>query len=45
MGGDRERRQTNRPGLRLCVDSTDRRRDEGLNVLTVVADAELQGVR
>ncbi len=39
MGGDRERRQTIGRGLRLCVDSRgERRRDEGLNVLTVVAD-------
>ncbi len=39
MGGDRERRQTVGRGLRLCVDkSGERRRDEGLNVLTVVAD-------
>ena len=39
MGGDRERRQTIGRGLRLCVDSKgERRRDEGLNVLTVVAE-------
>jgi type III restriction enzyme len=39
MGGDRERRQTVGRGLRLCVDKTgERRRDEGLNVLTVIAD-------
>lgn len=39
MGGDRERRQTIGRGLRLCVDKHgDRRRDAGLNVLTVVAD-------
>lgn len=39
MGVDRERRQTIGRGLRLCVDSTgERRRDEGLNVLTVIAD-------
>ena len=39
MGGDRERRQTIGRGLRLCVDKHgERRRDEGLNVLTVVAD-------
>ncbi len=38
-GTDRERRQTIGRGLRLCVDSKgERRRDEGLNVLTVVAD-------
>jgi type III restriction enzyme len=39
MKGDRERRQSIGRGLRLCVDSQgDRRRDEGLNVLTVIAD-------
>ena len=39
MAGDRERRQTIGRGLRLCVDAHgERRRDEGLNVLTVVAD-------
>lgn len=39
MGGDRERRQTIGRGLRLCVDSKgERRRDEGLNVLTVIAE-------
>jgi len=39
MAGDRERRQTIGRGLRLCVDKHgDRRRDAGLNVLTVVAD-------
>ena len=39
MGGERERRQTIGRGLRLCVDAHgERRRDEGLNVLTVVAD-------
>lgn len=39
MGGDRERRQTIGRGLRLCVDSHgERRRDEGLNVLTVIAE-------
>lgn len=38
MGGELERRQTVGRGLRLCVDSGgDRRRDEGLNVLTVIA--------
>lgn len=39
MGGDRERRQTIGRGLRLCVDSKgERRRDEGLNVLTIIAE-------
>ena len=39
MGSPRERRQTIGRGLRLCVDSNgERRRDEGLNVLTVIAD-------
>jgi type III restriction enzyme len=39
MGGERQRRQSLGRGLRLCVDSTgQRRRDEGLNVLTVVSD-------
>jgi len=39
MGSDRERRQTVGRGLRLCVDKTgERRRDEGLNVLTVISD-------
>jgi type III restriction enzyme len=38
MGGETERRQTVGRGLRLCVDKNgDRRRDEGLNVLTVIA--------
>ncbi len=38
MGGELERRQTVGRGLRLCVDKTgERRRDEGLNVLTVIA--------
>jgi type III restriction enzyme len=38
MGGEVERRQTVGRGLRLCVDSEgERRRDEGLNVLTVIA--------
>lgn len=39
MGGERQRRQSLGRGLRLCVDQTGvRRRDEGLNVLTVVSD-------
>ena len=39
MGGERQRRQTIGRGLRLCVDATgERRRDEGLNSLTVIAD-------
>ena len=39
IGSDRERRQTIGRGLRLCVDKHgDRRRETGLNVLTVVAD-------
>lgn len=39
MKGERERRQSIGRGLRLCVDKEgDRRRDEGLNVLTVIAD-------
>jgi type III restriction enzyme len=39
MGGERQRRQSLGRGLRLCVDQTgQRRRDEGLNVLTVVSD-------
>ena len=38
MGSETERRQTVGRGLRLCVDKHgDRRRDEGLNVLTVIA--------
>lgn len=38
-GTERWRRQTIGRGLRLCVDQTGvRRRDEGLNILTVVAD-------
>ncbi|MCE2974075.1 MAG: hypothetical protein LW852_11550, partial [Sediminibacterium sp.] len=38
MGSELERRQTVGRGLRLCVDkSGERRRDEGLNVLTVIA--------
>jgi type III restriction enzyme len=38
MGSELERRQTVGRGLRLCVDKTgDRRRNEGLNVLTVIA--------
>lgn len=43
MGTNRERRQTIGRGLRLCVDAHgDRRRDEGLNVLTVVADESFE---
>ena len=43
MGTHRERRQTIGRGLRLCVDSHgDRRRDEGLNVLTVIADESFE---
>lgn len=43
MGGERQRRQTIGRGLRLCVDSNgDRRRDEGLNSLTVVADENFE---
>lgn len=39
MGGERQRRQSLGRGLRLCVDKTGtRRRDEGLNLLTVVSD-------
>ena len=39
MGGERQRRQSLGRGLRLCVDATgQRRRDEGLNVLTVISD-------
>lgn len=39
MGTNRERRQTIGRGLRLCVDKHgQRRRDEGLNVLTVIAE-------
>lgn len=39
MGTEVQRRQSIGRGLRLCVDSTgNRRRDEGLNVLTVVSD-------
>lgn len=39
MAGERQRRQSLGRGLRLCVDATgQRRRDEGLNVLTVVSD-------
>lgn len=38
MGSETERRQTVGRGLRLCVDKEgQRRRDEGLNVLTVIA--------
>lgn len=38
MGSETERRQTVGRGLRLCVDKHGvRRRDEGLNVLTVIA--------
>jgi type III restriction enzyme len=38
-GTERWRRQTIGRGLRLCVDQTgNRRRDEGLNTLTVIAD-------
>ena len=41
MGVERQRRQSIGRGLRLCVDSEGaRRRDEGLNLLTVVADEE-----
>lgn len=43
MGTNRERRQTIGRGLRLCVDAHgDRRRDEGLNVLTVIADESFE---
>lgn len=43
MGTNRERRQTIGRGLRLCVDANgDRRRDEGLNVLTVIADESFE---
>jgi type III restriction enzyme len=39
MGGERQRRQSIGRGLRLCVDREGvRRRDEGLNRLTVVSD-------
>ena len=39
MRSEREQRQTIGRGLRLCVDSKgERRRDEGLNVLTVIAN-------
>lgn len=39
MGTEVQRRQSLGRGLRLCVDSTgNRRRDEGLNVLTVVSE-------
>lgn len=39
MGGERQRRQSLGRGLRLCVDKTgQRRRDEGLNILTVISD-------
>jgi type III restriction enzyme len=38
IGTERERRQTIGRGLRLCVDQRgERRRDEGLNTLTVIA--------
>lgn len=41
MGVERQRRQSIGRGLRLCVDKDGtRRRDEGLNLLTVVADEE-----
>jgi type III restriction enzyme len=43
MGTNRERRQTIGRGLRLCVDAHgDRRRDDGLNVLTVIADESFE---
>ncbi len=43
MGGERQRRQTIGRGLRLCVDAMgERRRDEGLNSLTVIADETFQ---
>lgn len=39
MAGERQRRQSLGRGLRLCVDKSGvRRRDEGLNQLTVVSD-------
>jgi type III restriction enzyme len=39
MSSERERRQTIGRGLRLCVDANgERRRDEGINVLTVIAN-------